>query len=72
MKIETIGGAVIATTILLVTGFLALYQQEGVANFSDISEAAWVVLGGGAALSFLKDYQAISTRKTIAKLRRAK
>jgi len=68
MNIETIGGAAIAAVILLLTGFLALYQQEGVTSAADISEAAWVVLVGGAALSFVKDFQALSMRRAISKL----
>jgi len=67
-NVQTIGGAIIAALILLVTGFIALYQQDGVMSFSDISEGAWVVLAGGAALSFLKDYQAISTRRMIGSI----
>jgi len=68
MKIETIGGALIAALILFVTGFMALLQQAGVEGATDISEVAWYVLGGGAVLSFLKDYQALSTRRVISKL----
>ncbi len=68
MKIETIGGALIAALILFVTGFMALLQQEGVASWRDISEVAWWILGGGSLLSFLKDFQALSTRRVIAKI----
>lgn len=68
MKIETLGGAAIAALILFVTGFLAVFQQDGVSSVSDISEAVWWILGGGAALSFLKDYQALSTRRLLAKV----
>ena len=68
MKIETIGGAVIATLIVLVTGFTAIMQQEGVNGIGDVSEAAWWALAGGALLSFLRDYQAPSTRRLIGKM----
>lgn len=68
MKVETIGGALIAASILFVSGFLALFQQNGVESWRDISEAAWWVLAGGAVLSFLKDYQALSTRRVIASM----
>ena len=67
MKIETTGGAILAALILFVSGFLALFNQEGVTSVRDISEAAWWTLGGGALLAFLKDYQAISTRNVIGK-----
>lgn len=66
MKIETLGGAVIAAVILFVTGFLAVFQQDAIASVSDINEATWWVLGGGAALSFLKDYQALTVRRGLA------
>ncbi len=68
MNIETIGGALIAALILFVSGFLALLQQAGVNSAGDISQVAWLVLGGGAVLSFLKDYQALSARRLISKL----
>jgi hypothetical protein len=68
MKVETIGGALIAAIILFITGFLALFQQDGVQSWRDISEAGWWVLGGGAALSFFKDYQALSARRLLSKL----
>lgn len=68
MKIETIAGALIAALILFVTGFLALLQQDGVNGAGDISQVAWLVLGGGAVLSFLKDYQALTARRIIANL----
>ncbi len=69
MKVETILGAVLAAIILLGTGFIALLTQEGVTSLSDIGQIPMIVLGVGAAIGFLKDYQAISTRRAIAKLR---
>lgn len=68
MKIETLSGAAIAAFILFITGFLALLQQDNVNSWRDIGEVSWWILGGGAAVSFLKDYQALSTRRAIAKL----
>ena len=65
MKIETLGGAAIAAVILFVTGFLAVFQQDAIASISDISEATWWVLGGGAIASFLKDYQALTVRRAL-------
>lgn len=70
MKIETLGGAAIASVILFVTGFLAVFQQDGIQSVSDISEATWWVLGGGAALSFLKDYQALTVRRALTNVTR--
>ncbi len=68
MKIETISGAAIAAIILFITGFMAVFQQDGVTSWRDISEAAWWILAGGAALSFFKDYQALSTRRLLSKM----
>jgi len=65
MKIETIGGAFVAALILFGTGFLAVFQQDGVATIANISQATWLTLGVGAALSFLKDYQALSVRRAM-------
>ncbi len=68
MKIETIGGAAIAALILFITGFLAVFQQEGIGSVKDIAEGTWWVLLGGAALSFAKDYQALSARRLLANM----
>lgn len=62
---NTIIGAVIASLIALVTGAMALLQGEGVMQVSDISQVQWLILGGGALITFLKDYQAIATRSMI-------
>ncbi len=66
---ETVTGALIAALIGFVTGFIALFQMEGVTSWRDIAEASWWVLAGGAVLSFLKDYQALATRRMIGKMR---
>lgn len=66
MNIENISGAFIAALIGFLTGFLALLQQEGVTAVSDINEVAWWVLGVGATISFLKDYQALATRRLVS------
>lgn len=68
MKIETIGGALIAMLIGFGTAFLALLNQAGVNGVSDISENAWWVLVIGGLIAFGKDYQSLSTRRFISKL----
>jgi len=68
MNLNTIVGALIAALILFFTGMLALLQTEGVQTISDIGQVAWIVLGVGALISFLKDYQAISTRRLVNKI----
>ncbi len=66
MKIETFVGALIAALIAFLTGAIALLTQDGVADLSDIGQVAWIVLGGGAAITFLKDMQAVWTRQKLA------
>lgn len=66
MKIETIGGAVIAAGILFLTGMLALLTQEGVTEIGDISQLSWIVLGVGALIGFGKDFQTLSVRRALA------
>lgn len=68
MKVETITSALIAAMIILITSVVDKFAN-GAVSISDISEASWWIMGGGAALQFLKDYQAISTRRFVAKLR---
>lgn len=68
MKIENFVGALIAAVILFVTGFMALLQQDGVTSVADISPIAWYILAGGALLGFLKDAQALWTRRKIASI----
>lgn len=66
---NSIISAVINSLILFGTAFLALFQTEGIGSVTDISEATWWIVGGGAAIAFLKDVQAISTRRLIARTR---
>ncbi len=66
--VNTIIGAVVAALIGFFTAFLALLQQEGIDAIGDISQEAWIVLIVGMVLMFLKDLQAIWTRRQINKL----
>ena len=68
MNVATISAAFIAALIGFLTAVLALLSQEGVTQISDISQLAWIVAGIGALISFLKDFQAVSTRRVISKL----
>ena len=68
MKIENVTGALIAAIILFVTGFVAILQLPEIDSWRDITSSVWLVLSSGALLSFLKDYQALWSRRTIAKL----
>ena len=68
MKAETILGALIASLILFLAGTLALLQMPETSGIRDITMTAWIVLGIGAAISFLKDYQALTTRRLLSNL----
>ncbi len=65
---ETIGGAVIAALILFGSTLMALFQQDPELTFGMISQAAWVSIIGGSAVAFLKDYQALGSRRLISKM----
>lgn len=68
MNSETIIGALIAALIGMFTAVMALLVADGISSIGDIAQLSWIVVGIGALISFLKDYQAINTRKAIAKL----
>lgn len=61
-------GALTAALILFVSSIVTLFTADPTLEFSTISTATWAVIGGGALLVFLKDYQAISTRRLINKV----
>ena len=65
---ETILGAGIAAIISFFTAVLALLTQPGVETIGDIGQLPWIVAGIGALISFLKDYQALSTRRLISNI----
>jgi hypothetical protein len=68
MKSEILLGAAIAALIGFLSGFLALMSQDGIGGLADIGEQAWWILGVGAVLNFLKDFQAVATRNTLAQV----
>jgi len=65
---NTITGALVATIIAILTASLALLSGEGVISLSDISAIQWTILLIGGAITFFKDYQAISARRLINKV----
>lgn len=69
MKAETIGGAAIAALNCFGSAVLALFMQNDQLTLDQISQAAWISMGLGAFLQFLKDYQAISTRRLLERAR---
>ncbi len=69
MKMETVGGALIAAGILFVSSVVTLFTNDPNLTFGELSQATWVSLVGGTAVAFLKDYQAVSTRRIISGLK---
>ncbi len=67
MKIETITGAALAALIGFLNALLALFLNNPEFTFGMITQAGWVGLVVGAAVQFLKDYQAISVRRLTSK-----
>jgi hypothetical protein len=65
---NTIVGALIAAAISFGNALLALFMNDAELTFAAISQAAWVGIIVGAALQFLKDYQAITTRRLVNKV----
>jgi hypothetical protein len=63
MNINTIISALIASLIAFTTGALALLQQPDA-----ISSKAWIVLGVGTCVTFLKDFQTLWTRVMASKV----
>lgn len=68
MKMQTIGGAVVAALILFVSSIVTLFTHDPELTFDAISQATWVSVVGGTLVAFLKDYQAVSTRRVIGKV----
>jgi hypothetical protein len=60
-------GALIAALILFLSSLVTLFTNDPTLEFGAISTATWVSIGGGALIAFLKDYQAISTRRLVNK-----
>ena len=65
---NTILGALIATIIALLTASLALLSGAGSTSLSDISGLQWTILLVGGAITFFKDFQAISARRLVNKV----
>ena len=65
---NTITGALIAALIGFGNALLALFLNAPEFTFAMITQAGWVGLIVGAGMQFLKDYQAISTRRLVNKV----
>ena len=58
-------GALISALILLVSSIVALFVANPSLEFSGITQATWVVVGGGAVIAFLKGTQSQTVRRLI-------
>jgi hypothetical protein len=65
---NTIIGAFIATVIALATAALVLLSGPGVTSLSDVTGLQWTILLIGGAITFGKDFQAISARRLVNKV----
>jgi hypothetical protein len=68
MNVNTLVGALVASLILFGSSLVTLFTNNPDLTFEQISTATWVSLVGGAAIAFLKDWQAISTRRLVNKV----
>ncbi len=65
---NTLIGAAIAAAILFGSSMVTLFTSNPDLTFADLTTATWVSLVGGAAIAFLKDYQALTTRRLVNKV----
>ncbi len=65
---NTIVGAFVATVIALLTAALALLSGPDITSLSDITGLQWTILLVGGAITFFKDFQAISARRLVNKV----
>jgi uncharacterized membrane protein len=65
---NTIVGAFVAFVIAILTASLALLSGDSVTSLGDISSLQWIILLIGGAITFFKDFQAITTRRLVNKV----
>lgn len=65
---NTIVGAFVATIVALLTAALALLSGPEVTSLGDITGLQWTILMIGGAITFFKDFQAISARRLVNKV----
>jgi len=65
---NTLIGAAIAALILFASSTVTLFTNNPDLTFADLSTATWVSLLGGVGVAFLKDYQALTTRRLVNKV----
>ena len=62
MTAKRLVSAFAAALIAGATALIALYSQEGVAQFSDISQVSYAIVALGVIVTFLKDIQTALTK----------
>lgn len=65
MKVTTFIGAAIAAFIGFMTAIIALFIENPDLTVGQISQATWIVVGGGAIVAFAKDAQTVWLRKKM-------
>ncbi len=65
---NTLVGALLAALILFGSSVVTLFVNNPEMTFADLTTATWVSLVGGAAVAFLKDYQALTVRRAASKV----
>ena len=71
-RVDTVIGAFMAGGILFASNMVTLFTENPELTLSMVSQSTWIAVGGGAAVAFFKDYQAISTRRAINSMRKQK
>ena len=61
-------GALIAAAILFLSNMVTLFTNDPTLEFNGIPTSVWVVICGGALVSFLKDFNGQTFRKAINKV----
>jgi hypothetical protein len=59
--------ALMAAAILFISSIVTLFANDPALEFSAIPTSVWVSIGGASVLIFIKDFQAITTRRIINK-----
>ena len=65
---NTLVSALIAALILFLSNIVTLFTENPELTFDQVATATWVSIVGGALVAFLKDFQAINTRRLVNKV----
>jgi hypothetical protein len=65
MKMANVLDALVAALILFIGNLVTLFVENNALELADIKQATWIVIGGGAFLSFLKAARTVDLRKGL-------